>query len=152
MRSMTLIILCCIVLLSCERNKDIKYPDQGNYGISILSYSYTSFSSTVPAGSTAFTYFSFRAELPKSNSVRIYIKNTTPDSVKAESARWWVESSTQQGWGILPYDVQEKEQEFLADGQVDADVRMRLTGTGTATIYFYENEASVAVRIKEINW
>jgi hypothetical protein len=124
----------------------IIYPANGNFGFNILNYDTLMPLKGTPRGAQPSAFFSFRAEIPESFSLKIKITNLSP-----VGNMWEIVNNTVSGWTIV--NPANNAQEFTAPSKGNYDLKLYFNGTnGQALIEFYETAATTPTRVKRINW
>ena len=139
-------IILMLTLLASECGKEdefITYPETGKYGENILRESDIDVITYLDLNRPK--YYSFAAEIPKNNSLKVVMKNRT---LWNPSVSWNVDSLS--GWTTsTPEGVT---QTFTATGPASCDLQIRFFDPGTADIVLYENESEDTTRYRRISW
>ncbi len=143
MNKIVLVFLLMVFVASCDKSKEIAYPENGAYGQNILA---------LPNSSTydLNDEFSMHALMNKRSKLKIVMTNLSEDSPGQQMPIWFYEMSVT-NWKVSDYSG--NTQVFTSvKGSNECDLSLILYGTnGSAKIDFYENSESIT-RTKFINW
>lgn len=125
----------------------ITFPISGHHGQNLLSDQTDEIRVSNELGLPA--QYSLRAEVPEGKSVRVVMTNLNESLLDGS---WVYTPASQQGWGMPPFDLLQRQQVLFADGQVVTDLLMIFLGSGSMRVEVFEDGALVPMFTKTIDW
>lgn len=127
----------------------LAYSSKGNYGLNIISEDTVIIKASISPNNSIKYYYSFKAELPASTSLKVIIKHTNNPT---NNNIWDYTLNSIQGWGVDTFDWSTGSQTFYANGPVVGDLQIYFIGQGSAIINFYKDQETSPSRTKTITW